>query len=130
MGKKYRLLSAQKAGGRLIGEAAGVVLDDGVRLERRVWTNVLYDLYSPLLTDRQRDVYEMRYFSDLSLVEIAEALSITRQAVHILVNRTAEKLLALEDDLGFAARMERLENKIEELEAQLTQLNMGTRAAK
>ena len=95
-----------------------MVLDDGARLERRVYINALYDLYSPLLTERQRDVYEMRYFSDLSLVEIAEALGITRQAVHILVNRTAEKLEALEKDLGFAARLERLENRIQELEAQ------------
>jgi len=79
--------------------------------------NVLYDLYSPLLTERQKKVYEMRYFSDLSLSEIAESLEITRQAVHILVNRTAERLLTLENELGIAARLERLESRIEELES-------------
>ena len=94
-------------------------LDDGVRLERRVYVNVLYDLYGPLLTERQRKVYEMRYFSDWSLGEIAEALKITRQAVHILVNRTAERLLRFERELGIAARLERLENRIKELEDKL-----------
>lgn len=96
-----------------------MALNDGDRLERRVYDNALYDLYSPLLTARQRDVYEMRYFSDLSLAEIAETLEISRQAVHILVNRTAEKLEALEKDLGFAAQLERLENRIKELETRL-----------
>ena len=91
--------------------------DDGVRLEWRVYVNVLYDLYSPLLTERQKKVYEMRYFTDLSLSEIAESLEITRQAVHILVNRTAERLLTLENELGIAARLERLESRIEELES-------------
>jgi predicted DNA-binding protein YlxM (UPF0122 family) len=83
----------------------GGSLDDGLRLDRRVYVNALYDFYAPLLTQRQRDVYEMRRFSDLSLTEIAETLEITRQAVHILVNRTEERLLALEKDLGFAAQM-------------------------
>jgi predicted DNA-binding protein YlxM (UPF0122 family) len=105
-------LSLNDYGGRY-----GLVSDDGVRLERRVHLNALYDFYAPLLTERQRDVYEMRYFSDLSLAEIAETLNITRQAVHILVNRTAERLEALERDLGFAARLEHLENRIRELEA-------------
>ncbi|MDR1979158.1 MAG: DNA-binding protein [Synergistaceae bacterium] len=92
--------------------------DDSTRLDRRIHVNVLYDLYAPLLTKRQRDVYEMRYFSDLSLAEIAESLGVTRQAVHILVNRTAERLLALERALGFAAQLECLENRIKELEAE------------
>lgn len=97
-----------------------MVLDDGARLERRIYINTLYDLYGPLLTERQRDVYEMRHFSDLSYVEIAETLGITRQAVHILVNRTAERLETLEKTLGFAARLERLENRIKELEMRRT----------
>jgi predicted DNA-binding protein YlxM (UPF0122 family) len=58
----------------------------------------------------------MRCFSDLSLAEIAETLGITRQAVHILVNRIEERLLNLEETLGFATQVERLENRIKELE--------------
>ena len=100
-----------------------MVLDDGVRLERRVYVNVLYYLYGPLLTERQRRVYEMRYFSDLSFSEIAEALEITRQAAHILVNRTVERLLTFEQELGIAARLENLENRIKELESRVSEKN-------
>ena len=96
-----------------------MALDDGVRLERRVYVNGLYDLYSPLLTERQRNVYEMRYFSDLSFSEIAETLKITRQAVHILANRTAERLLMFEQELGMAVRLELLENRIKELQSRM-----------
>ena len=96
-----------------------MTLDDGVRLERRVYVNALYDLYGPLLTERQRKVYEMCCFSDLSFSETAETLEITRQAVHILVNRTVERLLKFEDELGIAARLERLENRIKELELRM-----------
>ena len=73
-----------------------MALDDGTRLERRIYGNVLYDLYAPLLTERQRKVYEMRNFQDLSFAEIAERLKISRQAAHILSNRTVERLLTLE----------------------------------
>ena len=112
--RKYNALRCEK------GEWSEVALDDGVRLERRVYVNVLYDLYGPLLTERQRKVYEMRYFSDLSLGEIAETLEITRQAVHILVNRTVERLLRFEQELGVAARVERLEDRIKELELRVS----------
>jgi len=93
------------------------VTDDGVRLEQRVYVNVLYDLYNPLLTERQRKVYEMHCFSDWSLSEIAESLEITRQAVHILVNRTVERLMRFERELGVAERLEHLEKRIKELES-------------
>ena len=96
-----------------------MTLDDGVRLERRIYVNALYDLYSSLLTERQRKVYEMRYFSDWSLGEIAETLKITRQAVHILVNRAAERLLKFESKLGIAARLERLESRVKELQSRI-----------
>ena len=100
-----------------------MTMDDGMRLERRVYVNALYDLYGPLLTERQRKVYEMRYFSDFSFSEIAETLEITRQAVHILVNRTVERLLMFENELRIAARLERLENRIKELQSRVDDQN-------
>ena len=93
--------------------------DDRERLERRMRFNALYDLYSPLLTERQRDVYEMLYFSDLAPAEVAKSLGITRQAVHILVHRTMDRLDAIERDLKFAEIVERLEGRIRELEESL-----------
>ena len=42
---------------------------------------LLYDYYGDLLTQRQRECFELRYNQDLSLGEIAETLGVSRQAV-------------------------------------------------
>mgnify|MGYP002519331702 CR=1 FL=1 len=42
---------------------------------------LLYDYYGDLLTDRQRECFEMRYYQDLSLGEIGEELGISRRYV-------------------------------------------------
>lgn len=97
-------------------------LDDRERLERRMYFNALYDLYSPLLTERQRNVYEMLYFSDLAPAEVAKSLGITRQAVHILVRRIMERLETIERELRFAGIVERLEGRIRELEMHLEKI--------
>ena len=40
---------------------------------------LLYDYYGNLLTERQRECFELRYYQDLSLGEIGEELGISRQ---------------------------------------------------
>ena len=53
---------------------------------------LLYDFYGELLTEKQKLVYEMYYQNDLSLSEIGQELSISRQAVRDQLKR-AEKIL-------------------------------------
>ena len=76
-------------------------------LERRLLYNQLYDHYKPLLTEKQREVYELHEFSDLSLAEIAEQYGKSRQAIYDLLLRTKRKLEMLEKKLGLVAREER-----------------------
>ena len=54
--------------------------------------SLLYDFYGELLTEHQRSVYEMSVVEDLSLSEIADALSISRQGVHDLLKRCDHQL--------------------------------------
>ena len=42
---------------------------------------LLYDYYGDLLTDRQKECFELRYNQDLSLGEIGELQGVSRQAV-------------------------------------------------
>ncbi len=86
------------------------------KLERRVYLNLLYDFYSPLLTERQRNVYEMLFFSDMASTEAARALGVSRQAVHILKQRIIKRLETIETRLHFAESSRKLEAKIKELE--------------
>ena len=89
---------------------------DSDMLKRRIYFNLLYDFYSPLLTARQRKVYETLCFSDLTLSEAAEILGISRQAVYMLANNVMQKLEGIERDLCFAMNTRQLENKIKQLE--------------
>ncbi|MCT4594869.1 MAG: putative DNA-binding protein [Anaeromicrobium sp.] len=54
--------------------------------------SLLYDFYGQLLTSKQQDVLQLYYYHDLSLGEISEQLSVSRQAVYDNIKR-AEKLL-------------------------------------
>lgn len=92
--------------------------DDSDILKRRVHFNLLYDFYSPLLTARQRKVYETLCFSDLTLSEAAEVLGISRQAVYTLARNVMEKLDSIEKNLCFAVNIRNLEEKIKKLESE------------
>lgn len=98
-------------------------------LKRRIYFNLLYDFYSPLLTDRQRKVYETLCFSDLTLSEAAEVLGISRQAVYMLANNVMQKLEGIERDLCFAMNTRQLEDRIRQLEQENKSLRERLRLA-
>lgn len=61
---------------------------------------VLYDFYGNMLTDKQREVFEMYYSEDLSLAEIAEHTGITRQGVRDSIKHAEASLIDMEERLG------------------------------
>ena len=65
---------------------------------------MLFDFYGDLLTDRQKEFFDLYYNEDLSLAEIAANLDITRQGVRDSIKRGEGILLELEQKVGFAAR--------------------------
>ncbi|MCI7402479.1 MULTISPECIES: sigma-70 family RNA polymerase sigma factor [unclassified Pyramidobacter] len=80
-------------------------------LERRIQLSRLYDLYGPLLTERQRRVYEMHDLDDLSLSEIADDLGISRQGVSDQLQRARDRLDEIETLLGHAESFRRIEDE-------------------
>lgn len=66
---------------------------------------VLLDYYGGLLTDKQKDIMELYYYEDLSLSEIAENESITRQGVHDAIKRAEQYLDDYEQKLGFVKKI-------------------------
>jgi predicted DNA-binding protein YlxM (UPF0122 family) len=72
--------------------------------DKRGEISMLYDFYSSVLTQRQRDALDLYYNDDLSLSEIAENLGITRQGVRDAIIHGEEYLRFLEISLGSAKR--------------------------
>ncbi len=72
----------------------------------------LLDFYSGVLTQKQRDVLELYYGSDLTLEEIAQNCGISKQAVHDSVKSAEGKMNRLEEKLGLLNRRSLLEQKL------------------
>lgn len=68
--------------------------------------SLLYDIYAPLLTPKKREVFEMYYFDDLSLAEIACHTGTSRQGVRELIVRTEEELRAYDGALSLFKKEE------------------------
>ena len=65
---------------------------------------LLLDFYGQLLTERTREILELRYQEDMSLAEIAEDLGISRQAAHDAIHRGVDSLSEYEDKLKLVER--------------------------
>ena len=65
---------------------------------------LLFDYYGGMLTQKQRDCFDMRYNQDLSLGEIGEALGVSRQAVCDNLSRTEALLRRMEENIGCVKR--------------------------
>ena len=65
---------------------------------------LLLDFYGQLLTDRTREILELRFQEDMSLAEIAEDLGISRQAAHDCIHRGVGSLTEYEEKLKLVER--------------------------
>jgi uncharacterized protein len=73
-------------------------------MEKLATMALFADFYGPLLTEKQRNVWDLHYQQDLSLAEIAELEHISRQAIHDLLKRTERILEEYEHKLGLVRR--------------------------
>ena len=77
---------------------------------------MLYDFYGDVLTDRQKEFYDLYYNEDLSLAEIAENYGITRQGVRDVIVRAEAVLTELEDKTGIVKRFLRMKEQFARME--------------
>jgi uncharacterized protein len=80
--------------------------DDKLRM------TMLFDFYGDLLTDKQREYYDLHHNEDLSLSEIAENVGITRQGVYDIIVRAENILLETEQKTGIIKRFTELQGGI------------------
>ncbi len=92
-------------------------------MEKLAKIALLVDFYGPLLTEKQRNVWELHYQHDLSLAEIAEVEHISRQAIHDLIKRTERILVEYEEKLGLVQRFWAEREKLTEVKTLAQGLN-------
>ena len=73
---------------------------------------LLFDFYGDVLTERQKEFYDLYYNEDLSLSEIAENNGITRQGVRDVIVRAEAILSDLEDKTGLIRRFHAMRKQL------------------
>lgn len=84
----------------------------------KVTMSLLLDQYGALLTQKQRDCFDLYCNQDLTLAEIAELMGTSRQGVHDAVTRAEAQLLRYEEVTHCLAN----ERRIAEIAADLEKL--------
>ena len=81
----------------------------------RLETNVLFDIYGQLLTERQREICSLYYEEDLSYSEIAEELSISRAAVQDSLKKSLNQLQKYESVIHYIEKRKKIIELLEQL---------------
>ncbi len=76
---------------------------------------MLFDFYGDILTERQKEFYDLYYNEDLSLGEIAENYNITRQGVRDVIVRAEATLTELEDKTGLIKRFHSMTKQLQQV---------------
>ena len=83
---------------------------------------MLFDFYGDLLTDRQREFFDLYHNEDLSLAEIAENAGITRQGVRDVLVRAEATLNEFEEKTGLIQRFLKVRAGLRRIEADAEQI--------
>lgn len=73
---------------------------------------MLFDFYGDLLTERQREFYDLYYNEDLSLAEIAENYGISRQGVRDVIVRAEAAMTEVEDKTHIIRRFYQTQKQV------------------
>ena len=83
--------------------------------EKNLNVGFLLDFYGDLLSERKRTVMDMYYNEDLSLMEIATEIGISRQGVRDIIKKSEDELFFYEEKLGLARHLKNVESCASEL---------------
>lgn len=92
-----------------------------MKIEKNERLTQLFGFYGILLTDIQQQYFSDYYFADLSLAEIAENSSVSRQAIFDNLKRTVKLLEDYENKLQLADHFSQIEEGLDTVLAMLEQ---------
>jgi len=91
---------------------------------------MLFDFFGDLLTEKQREYFDLYHNEDLSLSEIAEKAGITRQGVYDIITRAEKSLIEIELKTGVVRRWQEIHSGLEEagkIVRELLELSVGNK---
>jgi hypothetical protein len=91
-------------------------------MEKTVYMALLFDFYGELLTEKQREYFDLYYNDNLSLAEIAETDGISRQGVRDIIVRAEAVLNETEEKIGLLKRHTELLKQIDEAQGYVKQM--------
>lgn len=91
-------------------------------MEKNVRMAILFDYYGEMLTDKQKEYFDLYYSENLSLSEIAENDGISRQGVRDVIVRAETIMEDAEAKLGMIRQHQELEANLADVEAYLTEI--------
>ena len=91
-------------------------------MEKNVRMAILFDYYGEMLTDKQKEYFDLYYNENLSLSEIAENDGISRQGVRDVIVRAETIMEDAEAKLGMIRQHQELEANLADVEALLTEI--------
>ena len=84
-------------------------------MDKIFFLTMLYDFYSELLTNKQKEIFELYYLNDFSLHEIGSMYKISRQAVLDTIKRTEKVLSNYEQKLSLVEKYFKQKKSIENI---------------
>ena len=82
-------------------------------MDKLVYLNDLFDIYSDLLTEKQRMYFKDYYFDNLSFGEIASKYNISRNAIFKQLKIIEDKLTFYEEKLKVLSKKNKINDIIE-----------------
>ena len=83
---------------------------------------MLFDFFGDLLTEKQREYFDLYHNEDLSLSEIAEKAGISRQGVYDIITRAEKTLVEIEEKTGVVRRWNETRAELEKAEIMAKEL--------
>ncbi|MDD2200793.1 MAG: YlxM family DNA-binding protein [Firmicutes bacterium] len=90
-------------------------------LDKMLRMGALFDVHSPLLTERQKEMCVLYYFNDYSLAEISELYGVSRQAVHDALTRAERAMEDHEKAFGLVMKAEKRQVRLNQLDSKLSE---------
>ena len=101
-----------------------------MKIDEITQASLLYDFYGQLLTKRQQEAIELYHDENLSLSEIAEEFSISRQGVHDALKNAEKALLDYEEKLGLVKKFQKGRQAIRKIDQAIDKMVAESRDSK